>query len=85
MVGPVPPARTEPAGSGLPAKRNTNGDRSLTRALGLKLGRVVLDPGHGGVTMRGRLGRPGLLEKDLVLGCRAAAGRGCSNRGWEAK
>jgi N-acetylmuramoyl-L-alanine amidase len=50
----------------LPAKRNTNGDRSLTRALGLKLGRVVLDAGHGGHDV-GTLGVTGLKEKDLVL------------------
>src|SRR5262249_16768703 len=48
------------------AKRNTSGDRSLTRALGLKLGRVVLDPGHGGHDV-GTHGPSGLYEKDLVL------------------
>jgi N-acetylmuramoyl-L-alanine amidase len=49
-----------------PAKRNSNGDRSLTRVLGLKLGRVVLDPGHGGHDA-GTQGPSGLAEKDLVL------------------
>jgi N-acetylmuramoyl-L-alanine amidase len=49
-----------------PAARNANGDRSLTRALGLKLGRVVLDPGHGGHDA-GTHGPSGLTEKDLVL------------------
>jgi len=49
-----------------PAARNSNGDRSLTRALGLKLGRVVLDPGHGGHDV-GTHGPSGLYEKDLVL------------------
>jgi N-acetylmuramoyl-L-alanine amidase len=49
-----------------PASRNSNGDRSLTRALGLKLGRVVLDPGHGGHDA-GTHGPSGLTEKDLVL------------------
>ena len=48
------------------AARNANGDRSLTRALGLKLGRVVLDPGHGGHDV-GTHGPSGLYEKDLVL------------------
>ena len=57
-----PEIRTEP----LPAKRNANGDRSLTRALGLKLGRVVLDPGHGGHDA-GTHGPSGLYEKDVVL------------------
>lgn len=49
-----------------PAKRDTNGDRSLTRVLGLKLGRVVIDPGHGGRDV-GTHGTTGLLEKDVVL------------------
>lgn len=49
-----------------PAARNSNGDRSLTRVLGLKLDRVVLDPGHGGHD-EGTRSKSGLLEKDLVL------------------
>jgi N-acetylmuramoyl-L-alanine amidase len=49
-----------------PAKRNSSGDRSLTRVLGLKLGRVVLDAGHGGHDV-GTSGPSGLFEKDLVL------------------
>ncbi len=61
----IPPARPEPSVP-LPAKRNTNGDRSLTRVLGLKLGRVVLDPGHGGHDA-GTHGPSGLFEKDVVL------------------
>src|SRR5581483_6428695 len=48
------------------AARNANGERSLTRVLGLKLGRVVLDPGHGGHDV-GTHGPSGLYEKDLVL------------------
>ncbi|HEV8147015.1 MAG TPA: N-acetylmuramoyl-L-alanine amidase [Bryobacteraceae bacterium] len=50
----------------VPAKRNSNGDRSLTRVLGLKLSRVVLDAGHGGHDV-GTHGPSGLFEKDLVL------------------
>lgn len=53
---------TEP----LPAKRNTTGDRSMTRVLGLKLGRVVLDPGHGAYDV-GTHGPSGLTEKEVVL------------------
>jgi N-acetylmuramoyl-L-alanine amidase len=50
-----------------PASVNTiTGKRSLTRALGLKLGRIVLDPGHGGHDL-GTTGVSGLDEKDLVL------------------
>ena len=36
------------------------------RALGLKLERVVIDPGHGGQDT-GTIGPAGLMEKDLVL------------------
>jgi N-acetylmuramoyl-L-alanine amidase len=65
-----PPAVTASRKPDLPepkaAARNSNGDRSLTRALGLKLGRVVLDPGHGGHDV-GTHGPSGLYEKDLVL------------------
>src|SRR5579883_377527 len=63
---PKPAAKSEPVAESLPAKRNANGDRSLTRVLGLKLGRVVIDPGHGGHDA-GTHGPSGLLEKDLVL------------------
>jgi N-acetylmuramoyl-L-alanine amidase len=53
VTGPVPAA----------AK---HGSGSLTRALGLKLGRVVLDAGHGGNDV-GTHGPSGFLEKDLTL------------------
>ena len=49
-----------------PADRDRLGNRSLTRVLGLKLGRVVLDAGHGGHDT-GSISRSGLLEKELVL------------------
>ncbi len=42
------------------------GDRSLIRALGLKIGRIVIDAGHGGHDT-GTIGPNGLQEKDLVL------------------
>jgi N-acetylmuramoyl-L-alanine amidase len=42
------------------------GDRSLIRALGLKIGKIVIDPGHGGHDT-GTIGPNGLEEKDLVL------------------
>ncbi|MEO8131886.1 MAG: N-acetylmuramoyl-L-alanine amidase, partial [Bryobacteraceae bacterium] len=48
------------------AARNSNGERSLTRVLGLKLSRVVLDAGHGGHD-QGTHSKAGMLEKDLVL------------------
>jgi N-acetylmuramoyl-L-alanine amidase len=75
---PAPPAvesRTQPPPApepkpvperALAAKSDSHGDRSLIRALGLKLGRVVLDPGHGGHDT-GTIGPGGLEEKALVL------------------
>jgi N-acetylmuramoyl-L-alanine amidase len=48
------------------AHRTSTGNTSLIRALGLKVGRVVIDPGHGGHD-QGTEGSKGLLEKDLVL------------------
>lgn len=43
-----------------------SGDLSLIRALGLKIGRIVVDAGHGGHDT-GTIGPNGLMEKDLVL------------------
>jgi N-acetylmuramoyl-L-alanine amidase len=43
-----------------------DGQQSLTRALGLKIGRIVIDAGHGGHDT-GTIGPNGLLEKDLCL------------------
>jgi N-acetylmuramoyl-L-alanine amidase len=43
-----------------------NGSRTLTRALGLKIGRIVIDPGHGGHDT-GTIGPTGEMEKDVVL------------------
>ncbi|MCL4794856.1 MAG: N-acetylmuramoyl-L-alanine amidase [Bryobacteraceae bacterium] len=70
---PKPEPKPEPAPSVTlakppkPAGVNTvTGKRSLTRALGLKLNRIVLDPGHGGHDL-GTTGPTGLHEKDLVL------------------
>ncbi len=48
------------------AKPTRAGERSLTRALGLKIGRIVIDPGHGGHDT-GTIGPTGLMEKDLCL------------------
>jgi N-acetylmuramoyl-L-alanine amidase len=50
----------------LPAEPTESGSRTLTRALGLKIGRVVIDPGHGGHDT-GTIGPTGLTEKDLVV------------------
>jgi N-acetylmuramoyl-L-alanine amidase len=61
---PEPPVA--PAEIPKPAKHTSTGNNSLTRALGLKLGRIVIDAGHGGHD-QGTEGPKGLLEKDLVL------------------
>jgi len=42
------------------------GETSLVRALGLKIGRIVIDAGHGGHDA-GTIGVDGLMEKDVVL------------------
>ena len=46
--------------------KSIEGQRSLTRALGLKIGRIVVDAGHGGHDS-GTLGPGGIQEKDVVL------------------
>jgi N-acetylmuramoyl-L-alanine amidase len=48
------------------ASPTIQGNWTLTRTLGLKVGRVVIDPGHGGKDT-GTIGPSGLREKDLVL------------------
>ena len=48
------------------SKPTRDGQRSLTRALGLKISRIVIDPGHGGHDT-GTIGPHGLMEKDLCL------------------
>jgi N-acetylmuramoyl-L-alanine amidase len=48
------------------AQPTADGDRSLIRTLGLKIGKIVIDPGHGGHDT-GTIGPNGLYEKDLVL------------------
>jgi N-acetylmuramoyl-L-alanine amidase len=48
------------------ARPTAAGERSLIRALGLKIGKIVIDPGHGGHDT-GTIGPDGLLEKELVV------------------
>jgi N-acetylmuramoyl-L-alanine amidase len=56
------------------AQPTAAGNRSLTRALGLKIGKIVIDPGHGGHDT-GTIGPNGLEEKDLVLDVGKRLGR----------
>jgi N-acetylmuramoyl-L-alanine amidase len=62
----VKPALRKDTGAVSPAKHGNSGDSSLVRVFGLKLGKVVIDAGHGGHDT-GTIGPHGLLEKDLVL------------------
>jgi N-acetylmuramoyl-L-alanine amidase len=61
-------SRAEAAGA-VPARAavpTADGETSLVRALGLKIGRIVIDAGHGGHDS-GTLGYGGIEEKDVVL------------------
>jgi N-acetylmuramoyl-L-alanine amidase len=49
-----------------PADTTSGGKHNLIRALGLKMSRIVIDPGHGGHDT-GSIGRGGLREKDVAL------------------
>ena len=51
-----------------------NGGRSLSRELGLKISRIVIDPGHGGRDT-GTIGPHGLMEKDVCLDVALRLGR----------
>ena len=55
-----------PSSTAREARSTVDGQRSLTRALGLKIGRIVVDAGHGGHDS-GTLGPGGIQEKDVVL------------------
>jgi len=56
----------EAAEPGQPAAPTSDGARTLQRALGLKINRIVIDAGHGGHDS-GTLGVGGIMEKDVVL------------------
>jgi N-acetylmuramoyl-L-alanine amidase len=57
------PDLVRPASAPQPTR---DGQSTLTRTLGLKIGRIVIDPGHGGHDT-GTIGPTGLMEKDLCL------------------
>jgi N-acetylmuramoyl-L-alanine amidase len=56
-----------------------DGETSLVRALGLKIGRIVIDPGHGGHDS-GTLGVDGIEEKDVVLDVALRLGKALHDR-----
>jgi len=68
-----------PERTAVPARPTSSGERSLTRALGLKVGRIVIDAGHGGHDT-GTVGPNGLQEKDLVLDVAQRLGKLLSTR-----
>ncbi|HUE41958.1 MAG TPA: N-acetylmuramoyl-L-alanine amidase [Candidatus Sulfotelmatobacter sp.] len=57
------PDLIQPASAAQPTR---DGQSTLTRTLGLKIGRIVIDAGHGGHDT-GTIGPTGLMEKDLCL------------------
>src|SRR5579862_906128 len=67
-------AKSQPDFVAREAQPSSTGDRSLTRALDLKISRIVIDPGHGGGDT-GTVGAGGLQEKELVLDVAQRLGR----------
>ena len=63
---PLPQAPADPQVAARAAEPDATGGRSMVRALGLKINRIVIDAGHGGHDS-GTLGPGGIEEKDVVL------------------
>ena len=61
------------------AKPTANGEQTLIRALGLKIGKIVVDAGHGGHDA-GTIGPDGYTEKELVLDVALRLGKLLENR-----
>ncbi len=57
------PDLVQPVAAPMPTR---DGQSTLTRALGLKINRIVIDAGHGGHDT-GTIGPTGMMEKDLCL------------------
>jgi len=60
---PTKPDLIQPPSAPVPTR---DGESTLTRTLGLKISRIVIDAGHGGHDT-GTIGPTGLMEKDLCL------------------
>jgi N-acetylmuramoyl-L-alanine amidase len=65
-----------------PARPTATGNHTLSRALGLKIGRIVIDPGHGGHDT-GTIGPTGFMEKDAVLDISRRLGKLLEEQGAE--
>lgn len=76
---PPEAAAARPSTAARVAAPTASGDRSLIRALGLKIGKIVVDAGHGGHDT-GTIGPNGLMEKDLVLDVALKLGKLLENR-----
>ena len=63
-TAPVPPRPTAPPPSSSPSA-NSTGAYSLSRQLGLGIGRIVIDPGHGGHDPGAQV--KGLSEAEITL------------------
>ena len=66
---PEPAGKSQPAVAGSPqppSKPTSDGDRTLQRILGMKVARIVIDPGHGGKDS-GSIGVNGVKEKEVTL------------------
>ncbi len=72
--GPSPPAAPSTPAIGPAMASATPVQSFLTRTLGLKIGSIVIDPGHGGHDT-GTMGPTGLVEKDLCLDVALRLGR----------
>jgi N-acetylmuramoyl-L-alanine amidase len=68
------PEGTKVAAATPVSPKPTRNGMGMTRALGLKIGRIVIDPGHGGHDT-GTIGPTGLMEKDLCLDVAKRLGR----------
>ena len=79
LAAPPPAPAVELTEPPKAASATSRGQRNLIRALGLKVGRVVIDAGHGGHDT-GTIGSGGLREKDLVLDIASRLGELIQNR-----
>src|SRR5258705_3050061 len=70
------PDLIQPANAALPTR---DGQSTLTRALGLKIGRIVIDAGHGGHDT-GTIGPAGLIGEETFLGMPACHGQNVYQR-----
>jgi N-acetylmuramoyl-L-alanine amidase len=67
-------AATPSVATNLPPPQPTRHGQTTTRVLGLKVAKIVIDPGHGGHDT-GTIGPTGLMEKDVCLDVALRLGR----------